>query len=227
MIFRDRKDAGQKLAAALAGFKGQDCVVLALPRGGVPVAAEVAEALGAPLDLLLVRKIGAPHQPELAVGAIIDGGEPIVVRDPEIMRATGTSESAFQAICARELAEIERRRAFYLGSRKPVALAGRIAIIVDDGLATGNTMRAALEGARLRGPAMLVMAVPVAPKSAVADFRAEADEIFCLSSPDPFGSVGQFYRDFSETGDDEVIALLARYGEKQSAMSGGKTRARM
>ena len=227
MIFRDRKDAGQKLAAALAGFKGQDCVVLALPRGGVPVAAEVAEALGAPLDLLLVRKIGAPHQPELAVGAIIDGGEPIVVRDPEIMRATGTSESAFQAICARELAEIERRRAFYLGSRKPVALAGRIAIIVDDGLATGNTMRAALEGARLRGPAMLVMAVPVAPKSAVADFRAEADEIFCLSSPDPFGSVGQFYRDFSETGDDEVIALLARYGEKQPAMSGGKTRARM
>jgi putative phosphoribosyl transferase len=229
MIFRDRKDAGRKLAAALGGFQGQDCVVLALPRGGVPVAAEVADALDAPLDLLLVRKIGAPRQPELAVGAVIDGGEPIVVRDPEIMRATGTSESAFQAICARELKEIERRRTFYLGSRKPVPLAGRIAIIVDDGLATGNTMRAALEGARLRGPAMLVMAVPVAPKSAVADFRAEADEVFCLETPDPFGAVGQFYRDFSETGDDEVIALLARHGERNAPMpaGGGNARARM
>ena len=145
------------------------------------------------------------------------------------MRATGTSESAFQAICARELAEIERRRKFYLGSRKPAALAGRIAIIVDDGLATGNTMRAALEGARLRGPAMLVMAVPVAPKSAVADFRAEADEIFCLSSPDPFDAVGHFYEDFSETSDEEVIALLARHGERQMPLpaDGGKSRARM
>jgi predicted phosphoribosyltransferase len=215
MIFHDRKDAGRKLAAALIGFKGKACVVLALPRGGVPVAAEVAEVLKAPLDLLLVRKIGAPLQPELAVGSVIDGGEPIIVRDPRIMQMTGTSETAFRAVCERELDEIERRRKFYLGSRRPVNLKGHIAIIVDDGLATGNTMRAALEGARLRKPAMLVMAVPVAPRSTVEDLRDKADEIFCLSTPEPFDSVGSFYEDFRQTSDDEVIALLNRYGEKQ------------
>ena len=223
MLFHDRKDAGRRLAKALMGFEGQDCVVLALPRGGVPVAAEVARALDAPLDLLLVRKIGAPRQPELAVGSVIDGGEPIIVRDPEIMRATGTSEAAFKAICERELKEIERRRAHYLGTRKPVPIQGRIAIVVDDGLATGNTMRAALEAARMRGPAMLVMAVPVAPKSAIADFRAEADEVFCLETPEPFGAVGYFYENFEQTEDEEVIALLARHGEKD----GRPARARM
>ncbi len=213
MMFRDRKDAGRQLAALLEGFVGRDCVVLALPRGGVPVAAEVAKRLNAPMDLLLVRKIGAPHHPELAVGAVLDGGAPIIVRDPEIMRMTGTSEADFRAICEHELREIERRRKFYLGSRKPIDLQGRIAIIVDDGLATGNTMRVALEGARMRDPALLVMAVPVAPKSTVADLRAEADEIFCVAAPEQFGSVGNFYEDFEQTEDEEVIALLNRYAE--------------
>ena len=215
MIFRDRKDAGRRLAAKLSNYKDRDCVILALPRGGVPVAAEVAAALKAPLDILLVRKIGAPRHPELAVGSVIDGGEPIVVRDPEIMHATATSEAAFQAVCERELREIERRRKFYMGGRRPVNLKGRIAIIVDDGLATGNTMRAALEGARLRDPALLVMAVPVAPKSTLDDMREEADEIVCLSTPEPFGSVGTFYDNFRQVEDEEVMALLNRFGEKQ------------
>jgi predicted phosphoribosyltransferase len=211
-VFRNRKDAGRQLAAGLAEFEGQDCVILALPRGGVPVAAEVAAALHAPLDLLLVRKIGAPWHPELAVGAVIDGGDPITVRDAVTMRLTGTSDDAFEAVRARELHEIERRRIFYLGSREPVALAGRIAIVVDDGLATGNTMRAALMAARRRGPALLVMAVPVAPAEVVATFQGEADRIVCLEMPEHFGAVGNYYEDFEQTGDEEVIALLARYG---------------
>ncbi len=212
MIFRDRKDAGKRLAAALSAFKGRDCVILALPRGGVPVAAEVADALKAPLDLLLVRKVGAPDHPELAVGSVIDGADPIVVRDSEIMRITRTSEAAFREICLRELKEIERRRKYYLGSRRPVDLKGRIAIIVDDGLATGNTMRAALEGARRRNPALVVMAVPVAPRDTLEQMREDADEIVCLSVPEPFGSVGNFYDDFRQTEDSEVISLLNIYG---------------
>jgi predicted phosphoribosyltransferase len=212
MMFRDRKDAGRQLAAELAGFKGQDCVILALPRGGVPVAAEVAATLNAPLDLLLVRKIGAPWHPELAVGAVIDGDDPITVRDADTMRQTGTSDAAFEAARARALHEIERRRIFYLGSREPVALGGRVAIVVDDGLATGNTMRAALMAARRRGPALLVMAVPVAPAEVIPTFQGEADRVVCLEMPERFGAVGNFYKDFEQTDDEEVIALLARHG---------------
>jgi predicted phosphoribosyltransferase len=178
----------------------------------VPVAAEVAAALNAPLDLLLVRKIGAPWHPELAVGAVTDGGDPITVRDADTMRQTGTSDAAFEAARLRELHEIERRRVFYLGSRPPVALEGRIAIVVDDGLATGNTMRAALAAARRRGPALLVMAVPVAPAEVIPTFRGEADRVVCLEMPEHFAAVGNFYKDFEQTGDEEVIALLNRYG---------------
>ncbi len=220
MLFRDRRDAGQQLAAALKEFKGRDCVVLALPRGGVPVAAEVADALDAPLDLLLVRKIGAPRQPELAVGSVIDGGKPIIVRDSELISLTGTSAREFDEICARELAEIERRREFYLGNRPPVPLRGRTAIVVDDGLATGNTMHAALQAARLRAPAMLVMAVPVAPPGTIENFRGEADRIFCLATPEPFGAVGHFYEDFSQTGDAEVVALLEHWRRQKTTTSG-------
>lgn len=210
-LFRDRVDAGKRLAASLQQYRGKNCVVLALPRGGVPVAAQVAQALDAPLDLLLVRKIGAPSHPELAVGSVIDGGSPIIVRDHELLRLTGTSERAFDEICAEELAEIERRRKFYLGGRDPVPVAGRTAIVVDDGLATGNTMRAALQAARLRRPRELVMAVPVAPPEAIAEFRGAADAIVCLATPRPFGAVGQFYADFAPTRDAEVIALLKRF----------------
>lgn len=209
MLFRDRQDAGRRLAAALAEFKNRDCVVLALPRGGVPVAAEVAAALDAPLDLLLVRKIGAPQQPELAIGAVIDGGTPIIVRDHQLIRLTGTSDRQFDELCARELAEIERRRTFYLGGRPPEPLHGRIAIVIDDGLATGNTMHAALQAARLREPQELVMAVPVAPPGTMGSFQGEADRIICLATPEPFGAVGYFYEDFNQVSDAEVVRLLA------------------
>ena len=208
MLFENRREAGRQLAAALKKWKGQDCVVLALPRGGVPVAAEVADALGAPLDLLLVRKIGAPRQPELAIGSVIDGGIPIIVQDRELIRLTGTSSREFDEICALELAEIERRHKFYLGDHPPQPLAGRIAIVVDDGLATGNTMRAALQAARLRRPGTLIMAVPVAPKDTIEEFRSLADHVVCLATPDPFGAVGNFYEDFRPTSDAEVIHLM-------------------
>jgi len=220
LLFRDRKDAGRKLAAALIDFRGKNCVVLALPRGGVPVAAEVARALESPLEVLLVRKIGAPRQPELAIGSVIDGESPIIVRDEELMRLTGTSNHQFDQICARELAEIERRRALYIGRRSPTPLAGKTAIVVDDGLATGNTMRVALQAVRLRKPKMLVMAVPVAPASAPEEFRNEADRLVVLATPEPFRAVGCFYDDFSPTSDEEVVGLMARARQAHTEASG-------
>lgn len=217
MLFRDRSDAGKKLAKALERFRGRDCVILALPRGGVPVAAEVADFLEVPLDLLLVRKIGVPGHEEFAMGAVIDGGAPIVIRDAEVMRMTGTSQFAFDRICRNETREIERRRKLYLGVRPPQKLEGRIAIVVDDGLATGNTMRAALRGARERNPSRLVMAVPVAPANALSDLAGEVDEVVCLATPEPFGAVGLYYDDFSQTSDQEVIALLERHAPGRTA----------
>jgi len=208
MKFRNRTDAGQRLAAALGAYAGRRPVVLALPRGGVPVGAAVATALGAPLDLVLVRKIGAPRQPELALGAVVDGGAPMVVRNRQILEATGTSDAQFDAIGARELAEIERRRARYFGARPAIDVAGRVAIVVDDGVATGATMRAALQATRRRGPACLVLAVPVAAPDALESLRADVDDVVCLSSPDGFMGVGQFYDDFRQLTDDDVIALL-------------------
>ncbi len=152
MSFKDRSEAGRKLAAALAGFKDQHPVILALPRGGVPVAAEVAAVLNAPLDLILVRKIGVPFQPELAMGAVVDGGTPIIVRNEDVIRLAGIDEAEFKAICDTELAEIERRRQRYLGSRERADVSGRTAIVIDDGVATGATTRAALRATRMRKP---------------------------------------------------------------------------
>jgi predicted phosphoribosyltransferase len=163
MPFIDRTDAGRRLAKALARYKGQHPVVLALPRGGVPVAAEVAAALDAPLDLILVRKIGVPFQKELAMGAVVDGAEPVIVRNEEVIRLTGVSEDDFNATRDQELAEIERRRQRYLGNRPYPQIAGRTVIVVDDGIATGATTRAALRAIRMRKPGKLVLAVPVAP----------------------------------------------------------------
>lgn len=207
-MFADRREAGIRLAVLLKPFRHRDCVILALPRGGVPVAAEVARALQAPLDLLLVRKIGAPGQSELAIGSVIDGGAPIVIRDGELIRLTHTSDAQFDRICARELEEIERRRKYYLGGRKPEPLAGRIVIVVDDGLATGNTMRAALEAVRQRNPKLIVMAVPVAPAETLEDLRHFVDQIVCLETPEWFGSVGYHYKDFRQIEDEEVIHIL-------------------
>ena len=210
VLFADRKDAGRKLAAALANFQGQDCLVLALPRGGVPVAAEVALALHAPLDILLVRKIGAPYQPEFAIGAGMDGGDPVIVRNPELIRLSGTTEKQFEMICSQQLNEIERRRNLYLSGHRPMSPTDRVAIIIDDGIATGATMRAALQATRMRHPKKLVLATPVAAPDTLESLRGEVDEVVCLESPENFGAVGRFYADFEQTTDEEVVATLAR-----------------
>jgi putative phosphoribosyl transferase len=209
-MFDDRSDAGKKLARKLEHWRGGDVVVLALPRGGVPVAFEIARALHAPLDLLLVRKIGAPGNPELAIGAIVDGAEPQIVRNEGILHAVGASEADVQREAKRQLAELERRRALYQTGRVPVPLLGKTAIVVDDGIATGATMRAALRGLRARGPARVVLAVPVASPEALALVERDVDELICLWSPQDLGAVGAAYRSFRQVGDDEVIALLDR-----------------
>jgi predicted phosphoribosyltransferase len=216
MPFKNRIDAGQRLARALAGYKGDPVVVLALPRGGVPVAAEVAAALNAPLDLVLVRKIGYPQQPELAMGAVVDGADPIIVRNEDVIRITGVSEAEFDEVCQQELAEIERRRARYLGSRPPVELSGRTAIVIDDGLATGATMRAALRALRKRAPRKIVLAVPVAPTETLEEMRDDADEIVCLEAFDFFGAIGAYYSDFRQVSDDELTDTLTRHTEPAS-----------
>lgn len=216
MSFSDRTDAGRQLAQALARFKGKSVYVYALPRGGVPVAAEIAAALDAPLDLLLVRKIGAPVQPELAIGAVVDGGAPIVVRNEEVIQATGTREDEFQAICKRELAEIERRRRKYLQGRPALDPEGRIAIVVDDGIATGATMRAALQATRKRKPRLLVLAVPVAAADSLDALREEVDEVVCLEVPRYFGALGAFYEDFRQLSDDDVIDALAHFPARKA-----------
>lgn len=210
MPFKNRTQAGQMLAEALTVYADAHPVVLALPRGGVPVAAEVAERLNAPLDLILVRKVGVPMQPELAMGAIVDGGHPIVVRNEDVVRLAGIDEATFSAVCDRELAEIERRRIKYIGNRPRAEIAGRVAIVVDDGIATGATTRAALRATRARGPAKIVLAIPVAPTDALAEMRREADDVVCLEAHEDFGAIGYFYADFRQVGDQEVIDLLAR-----------------
>ncbi len=211
MSFKDRSDAGRRLAARLAKYKDQRPAILALPRGGAPVAAEVAAALEAPLDLVLVRKIGAPAQPELAMGAVVDGEAPIIVRNDDVIRLAGVDESEFQAACAGELAEIARRRERYIGKRARIDVKGRLVIVVDDGVATGATTRAALKAIRARHPKKLVLAVPVAPTDALADLRDDADEIVCLEDHEIFGAIGYFYDDFRQTTDQEVIDILARF----------------
>lgn len=211
MPFHDRSDAGRKLAAALSRRNLDNPLILALPRGGVPVAAEIATVLRAPMDLVLVRKIGVPFQPELAMGAVVDGQHPIIVRNEDVIRLAGIDSIQFDTACERELIEIERRRRTYLGHRDPVAIAGHTAIIVDDGIATGATIRAALRGTRARNPRRLVLAVPVAPTDTLAELRSEADDIVCLEDHAVFGAIGFFYADFRQVSDREVIDILARF----------------
>ncbi len=211
MVFTNRSEAGRRLAQALLAYREQRPVVLALLRGGVPVAAEVAATLDAPLDLVLVRKIGVPAQPELAMGAVVNGGAPIVVRNEDVIRLAGVGEAEFRAIRDNELAEIERRRQVYLGDRPPVDVAGRVAIVIDDGVATGATIRAALRATRFRRPARLVLAVPVAPTDTVAALREEADEVICLEDHRAFGAIGFYYADFRQLSDQEVKDTVARF----------------
>jgi len=222
MSFRDRVDAGRKLAHRLAAFKAENPVILALPRGGVPVAAEVAEALAAPLDLILVRKIGVPWQPELAMGAIVDGGAPVVVRNESVVRAASVGDDEFKAICDRQLAEIDRRRELYLGGTDRVDIAGRTAIVVDDGVATGATTRAALRATRMRNPARLILAIPVGPANVIAEMREEADIVICLEEPRDFLALGYYYQDFRQVEDQEVTDLLARFRDRNAAAGGEK-----
>jgi len=211
MPFKNRTDAGRRLAKALTQYKSLRPVVLALPRGGVPVAAEVAAALEAPLDLVLVRKVGAPNQPELAMGAVTDGAQPMVVRNSEIIEACSVSEQEFDAVASEELAEIERRRRRYIGDRTRAEVEGKVAIIIDDGIATGATTLAAIQAVRSRKPKELVLAVPVAPLDTVKKLHSEVDAIVCLDTPEELGAIGYFYRDFHQIGDEEVIATLKRF----------------
>ncbi len=209
-MFADRSDAGRRLAERLDHLATEAPVVLALPRGGVVVGFEIAARLGAPLDLVLVRKLGAPIQPELAVGAVVEGDPPVTVRNDEIIVALGLAEAEIEAVKTRELAEMARRRAQYLAGRPRTPVTGRTAILVDDGIATGATVRAAIRGVRAAGPRRLVLAVPVAPPDSLARLAREVDETVCLATPAAFGAIGFFYQDFSQVEDDEVIALLDR-----------------
>jgi putative phosphoribosyl transferase len=204
--FADRRDAGRQLAAVLLPLAREKPVVVGLPRGGIPVAEEVASALGAPLEFLAVRKLGAPHNPEYGIGAITEGGTHIF--DPEAIAVLGIDNGMLEGIVARESAELQRRVEAYRGGRPPLPLEGRAVILVDDGVATGVTDTAALRAIRRRGPQHLILAVPVCAPDSAARLREEADELVCLVEPSMFYGVGQWYRDFSQTSDEEVIASL-------------------
>ncbi len=206
--FRSREEAGRALAERLVGYANRRPVVFALPRGGVPVAAQIARALHAPLDLLFVRKIGLPWQPELAYAAIVDGNPPETVINDDVARYEPLSEGELSDAVRRELDEIKRRRELYLTGRPPIDVAGRAAIVVDDGLATGTTARAALLALKRRTPSSLVLAVPVAPRSTLRELTPLVDDLVCLATPEPFDAIGLHYDDFHQLSDDEVIELL-------------------
>jgi putative phosphoribosyl transferase len=208
--FRDRRDAGRQLAQRLESVRGPDVVVLGLPRGGVPVAAEVATALGAPLDVLVVRKVGVPGHRELAMGAVGEGG--VRVADERVLRLAHVLPEEFAQAARRERDALEGSVQRFRAGRPPLALTGRVAVIVDDGIATGSTARAACSVARALGAARVVLAAPVCARESAQDLGSDVDELVCLHSPRHFGSVGQFYDDFRATGDDEVLALLERAG---------------
>lgn len=207
--FADRAEAGRALAQRLSETpRAGRVVVLALPRGGVPIGAEVARVLGAELDLILVRKIGAPFQPELAVAAIVDGDPPEIVVDEQTSALCGVDRNYIDTQAKRELREIQRRREIYLKGRAAVDVSGATVIVVDDGIATGTTVRAALKALRRRRPSHLMLAVPVAPADTLASLRTEVDETVCLSTPFPFHAIGLHYIDFHQVSDEEVLAAL-------------------
>ena len=212
MPFVDRRDAGRRLAEQLGAYAGRDdLLVLALPRGGVPVAAEVAEALGAPLDVFVVRKLGLPGQEELAVGAIASGGA--LVWDAGLARRAGLTDDDRRNIVARAETELSRRERLYRGDRQPVSVRDRTVLLVDDGLATGSSMRAAIVALREGRPKTIVAAVPVAPSAACRAMARVADAAVCVETPSDFRAVGEWYENFEQTTDDEVRELLARHAE--------------
>ncbi len=208
MIFADRDEAGLLLADRLAEMILPNALVVALPRGGVPVGAQIARRLDAPLDVAFVRKLGAPDEPELAIGAVAEGDPPEIVLNARQVEELGLNEDFIRSAVARELAAIEQRRRDYADARPAVEPAGRTVIVVDDGVATGMTMQAALRSIRRRGAVRVVAAVPVASREAVAMLQEEADDVVCLSAPRRFGSVGSFYRAFGQVSDADVVGLL-------------------
>ena len=214
-MFKNRSEAGRKLAPRLLEFKRESPVVLALPRGGVPVAYEIAVALDAPLDVIVVRKLGAPGQPELGIGAVVDGNHHLSVLNDDVLSLVAVSEEYLNREVAMQLQEIRRRQELYRGGHPPIDVVGRTVIVVDDGIATGGSVRAALRGLRRRSPRRIVLAVPVAPPDTVESLRPEADVLICLSTPLFFHAVGQFYEDFGQTTDEEVIRLLETARQRQ------------
>ncbi len=209
IVFSSRVEAGRMLAAALSSYKGKDVVVLGIPRGGLPVAREVADALQAPLDIVVVRKLGAPGQPELGIGAVVDGDHPRAIFNQGVIESLGVEDEYITREIERQLKEIKRREIAYRGGEPSVALAGKTVIVVDDGIATGSSVRAALRGVRRAKPKKLILAIPVAPAETLEALRGDTDEIVCLETPEDFFAVGQFYRDFHQVGDDEVKRILA------------------
>ncbi|HEY2764947.1 MAG TPA: phosphoribosyltransferase family protein [Pseudonocardiaceae bacterium] len=214
-MFLDRIDAGQRLGRRLQHLRGADVVVLGLPRGGVPVAKEIADTLDAPVDVIMVRKLGVPAQPELAMGAIGEGGVRVLAQ--RTIRRTRVTEQDVAAVERRERAELDRRTRRFRGGRAHVPLAGRTAIVVDDGIATGATAQAACQVARALGAARVVLAVPVAPRGWTRRFDGIADELVCLETPQPFVAIGRWYRDFSQTTDQQVVACLHGRPEEHTA----------
>jgi putative phosphoribosyl transferase len=209
-LFRDRSDAGRQLAQKLRYLEQSRPLVLALPRGGVPVGIEVASALHAPLDLLLVRKIGVPGHSELAAGAVIDGPRPRTVINEDVVRMAGVSQSDIAKIVEVELAKIERRRRLWLSGRTHIPVTGHSAIVVDDGIATGASARVALQAVRAEGAARVILAMPVAPAETAETLRGECDDMVCLATPEDFMAVGIYYEDFHQVDDEEVRELLQR-----------------
>lgn len=224
-MFADRTEAGRRLAERLSHLKNEAPVVLALPRGGVPVGLEIARALAAPLDLVLVRKIGAPFQPELAIGAVVDGGRAETVTNEGIVRESGIEDSYVSEQAEKQLEEIERRRQLWLADRERLAIEGRTAIVVDDGIATGATTGAALAATRRAGPKRLVLAVPVAPPETIERLRPQVDQLVCLATPEAFGAIGQFYGDFRQLTDQDVVRLLEEAGSFAPARDPGRNAA--
>jgi len=208
MLFADRVEAGRELAKRLTHLRGQPVVVLGLPRGGVPVAAEVARALAAPLDVIVVRKLGVPFQPELAMGAVGEDGAQVI--DPQVIRMARVSADELTTIQERERAEVDRRAREYRAGRDRVPLAGRVAVIIDDGIATGSTAKAACQVARALGAARVVLATPVAPPDWQHRIGSDADEMVSVATPSPFYAIGEFYGDFSQTSDETVMACLTQ-----------------